>query len=145
MDGMLCRGKRRNGAGWIEGYPVISEKIINPGSVHICPSVYAGRVYEDGSLLLGGFVGVVPETVGRYIGKLDKNGKQIFDKDIVKHYNWAEFPEHFVIHVVEWDAKRFRWSMRDPWTGECYTVGDQCTYEVIGNTIDNPELLKREP
>lgn len=141
MDEMLCRGKRRNGDGWTEGYPVVSEKMINPGSVYICPSVYAGRVYEDGSLLLGGFVAVVRETVGRYIGKRDKNGKRIFDKDIVKHYNWSEKPDHYVIHVVEWDAKRFRWSMRDPWTGESYTVGKDCIYEVIGNTVDNPELL----
>lgn len=139
MDEMLCRGKRLDNDEWVKGF------LLKGNNTYIATldAVNYMVVSISGTACLELEV-VAPETVGRYIGKRDKNGKRIFDKDIVKHYNWAEFPEHFVIHVVEWDAKRFRWSMRNPWTGECYTVGGDCIYEVIGNTIDNPELLQAE-
>lgn len=88
----------------------------------------------------GGHYEIDPETLCQYTGVADKNGKQIWENDIVKHeisdtigtVKWCEedYVGWFVDDVVI-DEQQFT----DEMWNEC---------EVIGNIFDNPELLKGE-
>lgn len=73
---------------------------------------------------------VIPETVGQFTELYDKNGKDIYEGDIMQICD--------DIAVVEFSANGFyQKSIND---GPTYCNFNK--YEVIGNIHDNPELLK---
>lgn len=89
---------------------------------------------------------VIPETVGQFTGLTDKNGKKIFEGDIVRDsYN--------SVGIVEFGTGTFDsgvycytgWHRRER-DGcvdhtELHDYGWPKEFEVIGNIHDNPELL----
>ena len=87
---------------------------------------------------------VIPETVGQFTGLTDKNGKKIFEGDIVKHFNRSDDPSAFVIGKIFWNDKKCRWSRTTDKPGFVPEVWKSSAehYEVIGNIHDNPELLE---
>ena len=79
---------------------------------------------------------VIPETVGQYTGLCDKNGKKIFEGDIIKGA-WG------VVVQVVYDECYLGFLARNDMLfqhGIDYYGLDKI--EVIGNIHDNPELLK---
>lgn len=92
----------------------------------------------------GGYFEVIHETVGQYTGLKDKNGKRIFEGDIVKSCEYGDMfrVEYFgetnypafdcVPDVSETDCN-----------GLSFLVNTEGC-EVIGNIHDNPELLENE-
>lgn len=81
---------------------------------------------------------VMPETVGQYTGLCDKNGKKIFEGDIVLLDFSDGIPETGDIVWSRTDA-RFKFNSPD---GTEYGIDVTDVFEVIGNIHDNPELLK---
>lgn len=87
------------------------------------------------------------ETVGQYTGLCDKNGKKIFEGDVLSHYiNWLG---RRVNGVCEYDDKeqaawmcRFVDESENEATGFLADWVDNNGCEIIGNIHDNPELLK---
>lgn len=135
------------------------------GSLIIETDDYTGeREYyiqnENGSYL------VIPETVGQYTGLTDKNGKKIFEWDIVRYADIDEYQYYLECKKSpeDYDEKLFEnmWTIGYITYGnklgypafdmnihdfECNALSElyvshQYFYEVIGNNHDNPELLK---
>lgn len=76
---------------------------------------------------------VDPSTLGECTGLTDKNGKLIFEGDIIEHKG-----ERYVIKYIE---KYMRFSPVKP--GTVFAVFDYTQSVIIGNIHDNPELLRR--
>ena len=104
---------------------------------------------------------VDPETVGQYTGLTDKNGKEIYEGDIL----CLQVPDGTIRHfVIEWaDEDRILRPLSDfvpdgnpiRISGWCFNwrgyrlyptvidgVPDNEVMEIIGNINDNPELMK---
>lgn len=76
---------------------------------------------------------VIHATVCQYIGLKDKNGKKIFDGDIIK--NW--FDE---IGSLKYEQKRAAFVVNN--LKNVYILWTNKDIEVIGNIFENPELLE---
>ena len=127
---ILFRGKGVDNGEWVEG------------SYVRCQDLHT-IVYEDND----GFYcedKVDPKTVGQFTGLKDKNGKEIFEGDIIRELDFWDKPRNYT-RQVEWkDAScGFEpFSDSEENCGHCgggVTPGD-CI--VVGNIHDNPELLE---
>lgn len=124
----LFRGKIRIIDEWVEGsllkYP--------DGDCYIC------RPSDDPAVL--DKYDVDTDTVGECTGLRDKNGKLIFEGDIVDHHVQG----NILVNrgVIVWDAKNGRWAHKLNTMEPCLFMFNSTAWEIIGNIHDNPELLE---
>jgi uncharacterized phage protein (TIGR01671 family) len=83
-----------------------------------------------------------PDTVGQFTGLTDKDGKEIYEGDIVRSTNSNEF-----VYEVVYEDKRFAsFGLRRKqdvfmhYFGEAIEA-DEC--EVVGSVFDNPDLIEK--
>lgn len=129
MREILFRGRRLDGI-WRCGDLVRT----HPCECHIVTANLDD--YNDIEICFDDFVDY--KTVGQFTGLKDKNGKKIFEGDIVMYVNKTKY-------VVKWDSEccGFYVEVIDEVYDDYDYLGNFFSHkiEVIGNIHDNPELL----
>lgn len=141
MREILFRGKRTDNGEWIEGAFCPKD----------CDSPFAPMVDRPSIIKLddpcsGYWFEVDAESVGQYTGLTDKNGKKIFEGDIVVYDNtpYSAYGRRLTCEIIfrrcQWQGKYAEFE-----GGYYYALSADDFFgtksEVIGNVYDNPELL----
>lgn len=130
MREILFRGKNKNKIVWCVGGLLYDEEN---------DKALIAEHFEDGAAYLRE---VFPETVGQYTGLTDKNGKKIFEGDIVTGLFLFGMPIKAVV-VFKDGSFGLGWSRGGTNTFNAFTSLCNVEYEVIGNVFDNPDLIGR--
>ena len=165
MHDIKFRGKRIDNGEWIEGYYYKAKYYRTDDELCDYITVPHPKEYNEPS---SHYI-VDPDTVGQYTGLTDKNGKKIFEGDIVQYLTYDDFDCQSVVKFGEYkqdgscgeygariclgfyvEVDNFTcpdWCENEP---ECFSdyqkqqnileIANEC--EVIGNIHDNPELLE---
>ena len=125
MREVLFRAKRIDDGEWIEGFLFST----NEHTYIAYPNQFDDDLFLSPKEI---FIEVDPETICQYTGLTDKNGRKIFERDILK------IPErkNQTLHI---EYGQF-----------CDALKPLIAYirpdcEVIGNIFDNPELIGEQP
>ena len=92
-----------------------------------------------------------PETIGQYTGLKDKNGKEIYERDVLRSFHFQDNRnrKHYLRHIVKWSDSFHSWiclscdSMDEKDGSPQLFVYEKYGLEVVGNTHENPELLEK--
>lgn len=145
MREILFRGKRKDNGKWVEG------SYCQKKTAH-----YEGReVVEDVKHLIITsmtdcrylYAEVDQETVCQYTGLTDRNGRKIFEGDILRFVNYInnnewlcviEFLEgSFICRYIREDGELGEYNHFTSWH-------EKVKWEVISNIFDSPELVNQE-
>ena len=135
----MFRGKTYEGK-WVEGvYYKQEEDYGDKNEAHII--ITSKEVLSFDQALE--FSVVIPETIGQYTGLTDKNGKKIFEGDIL------EFSDRLVVvfwhaHLGCWDTNFLKFTNYENRRDDMSPLNWENKSKIIGNIHDNPELLKGE-
>ena len=131
MREILFRGKRIDTGEWVYGYVAIHTIIGEETELKTVIVQKTDKIYQYNSWI------VDPETVGQYTGLKDKNGKKIFEGDVLEGnianlvvaYEGATFIAYWFDHDYDYGKEKM-------W---CNLVEGG---KVIGDVHDNPELVE---
>ena len=120
---ILFRGRRLDTGEWAEGFYFCRD------TQHYIKV----PVVRNGVVVLTDYE-VNPDTIGQFTGLLDKNGKRVFEGDVVIDHRGAQ-------GVVAWDNECSRYMVYSHWKGEKYVgyVGRDKPHTVISTIHDQPE------
>lgn len=148
MDRYLYKARRLDNGEWVQGYYVKGLNMYDKEAYLIFEPTTI--FYSSGET--DGWSEVDPSTICQCTGLKDKNGKLIWENDILHNGNyfvvkWNESCSRFDIvlnkfhniPIGKWEPMICDWK-----TNDFKEYRKAVDYEVIGNVFDNPELLESE-
>lgn len=148
MREILFRGKNADNGEWVYGSYFAHQKIrlcIVRGESEVEKNTQH-LIVQDALACDWGFkngiqaVDVLPETVGQYTGLTDKNGKKIFEGDII--ICDTSMYRH-VTGIVKYSENASRYYIEVLNSSNDYLFNCE-NILIIGNIHDNPELLEEK-
>lgn len=134
MREILFKAKRIDNGEWVEGCYVTSD-----GKSFICMDIV-----EHYCVIALRWFEIDPETLCQFTGLCDKNGKKIWENDILMAHLDESYPEDVTYETVEWGVAGWVGHEANSINRQYLDEFDTKYYEVVGNTFDNPELLQEE-
>lgn len=136
MREILFRAKRIDDEEWVEGYFVIGKWYLDEKERYaILPTDLCFYPHCE----INEWIEIDPETLCQYTGLKDKNGKRIWENDIVSGY----FNHKKITGFIKYGSNAVYYIEREGSYG-MHLDNSEDWLEVIGNIFDNPELLKGE-
>ena len=132
MREILFRGKRVDNGEWVEGD--LLHGYCKGNNEPCIASEEKQCTFE-----------VIPETIGQYTGLTDKQGKKIFEGDILNVHDAlirCDEKYHEFVGCISFGNASYRIDGDDRMTHYRWLDYE---VEVIGNIHDNPELLEVQP
>jgi uncharacterized phage protein (TIGR01671 family) len=146
-DRYLFKAKRADNGEWVQGY--LFDDGFENGRVFIGGLViekYTGTACDDWTISGSCFCKVDKSTICQCTGLRDKNGKLIWENDIVKDKNgnfykaiWQNNYYQYCWVCIKSNIELFVGGKRDLWS-----IVENPEIELAGNIFDNPELLESE-
>ena len=137
---ILFRGKRVDNGEWVYGKGLLQCKDeLENETVAVFEDIVKSEKYikKEGKYTLY-YVPVKAETLGQFTGLKDKNGKNIFEGDIVSLGGGL----HYFTFKIEYGSFMAASIKGDTGMLLFQRTIKNCGYAIIGNIHDNPELMK---
>lgn len=129
MRKILFRGKAVGSGEWVYGYLI--------GRAENSGRPCQGKFFIDNGEPFNTAVEVIPETVGQYIGLVDRNGEKIFEGDIL---SVEGVPKLYSVEFITADASFAVRNCKDRrYAATNLTVDDQNELRRCGTIYDQEE------
>ena len=139
-DRYLYRAKRTDNGKFVEGFYFC---MVHDDGRHIHHFIMPiGTDLSIGTPIENIQVEVDPSTICQCTELKDKNGKLIWENDILVGYLDDMYPENATYAQVIWDKNGFYTKEQDSDNIFLMDEFDEKHFEVCGNIFDNPELLE---
>lgn len=142
MREILFKAKRIDNGEWIEGSLIDLD--IDSGYCYIVQPYKKASILPIIFLITDRMKLVDPETLCQFTGLCDKNGKKIWENDILMANLDESYPEDVTYKTVEWGVAGWVTHEANSIDRQYLNEFDLEHFEVVGNIFDNPELLQEE-
>ena len=137
MREIIFKAKRKDNGEWVEGYYVYCRK-----RHYILPVLNKAIGFDERE---DEWVEVDPNTICQFTGLTDKNGKKIWENDIVRDKTGDIFRIYWSEQLLNYSAKCVK-STFSVFINQKWDLGtllkSQIDVEVCGNIFDNQDLLE---
>lgn len=130
------RDKRDKGRFWLDneylnGYAKIFRAFTQEGQMIPVGSL---ELFTDGTYRVNDEIPIGNGKLMQFTGLLDKNGKEIYEGDVVEHLSQQRIYKNVPHFVVQWNSILCGWNIRSNREGDSL-------HKIIGNIYENPDLL----
>ena len=131
---IIFKAKRKDNGEWVEGY-YRSIPCMGMLEHYIMPRNPKNRMEQ---------YAIAPDTLCQYTGLTDKNGRRIWENDIVSAWSEGKNAIGKVIRRADGLYIMYPAYQNKEFWGLCPKKNGKTTVEVIGNVFDNTDLLEVE-